>query len=173
MVSLLFTLVVAWPATAQDVRTDRSGLGVVLGWRFGARYQRALNWRQAAFFDLGYQTDEFIVADANFSHYFLSEEDRWRNKGGTGTVLYNIFVGVTVGYHVGTDRDERSRLGARGGGAFEYLFPASDWSIRAEVAPVLFFSGTTAAGFQGGVVLLRYFGKSVQIQKAKPKRHVR
>lgn len=134
----------------------QAGWGVILGWPFGVRHQRWLSGKQATFYDLGYQTDGFIMAGADFSQYFFSEEDRWRAGRGVGTILYNAFAGGIAGYHVGGDSDERSRLGVRAGGAFEYLFPRSAWSVRAEVAPVLFFSGNTAAGIQGGIVFMKY-----------------
>lgn len=139
-------------------RTGQSGLGVVLGWPFGVRYQKWQTWKRATFFDLGYQTDGFLVGGANYSFYLFSEDDRWRVKQSVGTILYNLFVGATGAYFLGKDREERARLGLRAGGAFEYLFPASDWAFRAEVAPVFYLSGTTAAGVQAGIVLLRYLG---------------
>ncbi len=139
-------------------RAGQSGLGVLLGWPFGGRYQKWLTWKRAVFFDVGYQTDGFLVGGANYSFYLFSEDDRWRIKRSVGTILYNVFIGATGGYYLGDEREERIRLGIRPGGAFEYLFPASDWAFRAEVAPVVYISGKTAAGVQAGIVFMRYLG---------------
>lgn len=150
-------------------RAGQSGLGAVLGWPFGARYQKWLTWKDAMFFDLGYQTDGFFMFGGNYSFYMLSEDDRWRLDRRVGTILYNLFVGGVAGIHIGDSRSERERLGIRGGGAFEYLFPESDWALRVEVAPVLYLTGTTAAGLQGGIVLMKYFGKPENQFSRSPK----
>lgn len=132
----------------------------------GGRYQRWLSWNRAAFFDVGYQIEGFLVGDANYAFYMLSEDDRWKLNSRVGTVLYNLMIGATAGYHIGKDREERSRLGIRGGAGFEYLFPASNWSFRAEVIPVFYLSGTTAAGLQGGLVMTYYLGKPENLLSA-------
>jgi hypothetical protein len=170
ILTLALLIFAPWSADAQTAddfpgfRIGQTGWGAIMGWPFGVRHQRWLNWKQAAFYDVGYQTDGFVMVGANFSHYFLNEEDRWRAGRKVGTILYNAFAGGTAGYHIGDDSDERSKLGIRAGGAFEYLFPRSPWAIRAEVAPVLFFSGTTAAGLQGGIILMKYFGGTKRLR---------
>ena len=163
---IIITLALAWGASAGAVEIARTGWGAVVGWPFGVRYQRALGWKQAAFYDLGYQTDEFVMVGANLSRYFLTEDDRWKVGEKTGRIFYSGFLGGTAGYRVGTSDGERSRLGLRAGGAFEYSFPDPDWALRAEVAPVLFLTGTSAAGLQGGIVLMKYFGNR---SKRQPK----
>ena len=165
----IITLALGWATLASAVEVARPGWGAVLGWPFGVRYQRVLSWKQAAFYDLGYQTDKFVMMDANFSQYFLSEADRWKIGEKTGHVLYSAFVGATAGYHIGETNNERTRLGVRVGGAFEYLWPKTDWTLRAEAAPVLFIAGTTAAGLQGGIVIMKSFGKKKR-SHSKPRR---
>lgn len=167
LIGLVILSPVGQSALAQDAhaaqfpgfRAGQSGLGAILGWPFGARYQKWTTWKNAMFFDLGYQTDEFFMFSANYSFYLLSEDDRWHFDRKVGTILYNLFAGGVAGIHLGSTRDERERIGIRGGGAFEYLFPASDWALRVEVSPVLFLTGTTAAGLQGGIIVMKYFGK--------------
>lgn len=166
LASLLALTVASRGAVAQDAhsaqfpgfRSGQSGFGGILGYPFGARYQKWTSWKEAMFFDMGYQTDGFFMFGGNYSFYLLSEDDRWRMDRRVGTILYNLFGGGTGGIYIGSKRTEKQRLGIRAGGAFEYLFPASDWAVRVEVAPVLFLTGTEAAGLQGGIIFMKYFG---------------
>lgn len=154
-------------ALSQEAKAP-TGWGVVVGWPSAFRYQKGLDWKNAMFFDVGYQMDGYAMVDANYSQYLMRAEDKWREDARVGTVLYNIFGGLTAGYRVNDDREEKSLFGIRGGAALEYLFPKSPWAIRAEVAPVLFFSGTTAAGMQGGLVLMHSLGgKPRRLQNSK------
>lgn len=135
----------------------QSGAGALMGYPFGARYQRWMDWKTATFFSFGYSLEQFIMADANYAYYFLTEDDRWKANHDVGLIMYSAFAGVTGGTYVGTKEGEKSRLGARLGGAFEYLLPNSTWTIRLEVAPVLYLSGRTTAGIQGGIAVMYYF----------------
>ena len=141
----------------QGFSRGQAGAGFLFGSPMSARYQRWLDWKTATFFSAGYSFEKFIIADANYAHYFMTEEDHWRNKQAVGSIMYSAFVGVTGGTYIGTATNEKPRLGARAGGAFEYLLPDSKWAIRLEVAPVLYLSGKTTAGIQGGVGIMYFF----------------
>ncbi len=156
----------------QGFSRGQSGAGVLLGSPMSARYQRWLDWKTATFFSVGYSFEKFIMADANYAHYFLTEDDRWRNKEAVGAIMYSAFAGVTGGTYVGTATNEKARLGVRAGGAFEYLLPESKWTIRLEIAPVLFLSGKTTAGVQGGVGVIYYFDQE-KVKKQKYSSEVR
>lgn len=141
----------------QGFSRGQSGAGVLLGSPASVRYQRWIDWKTATFFSVGYSFEQFIMADANYAHYFLTEVDRWRDTQAAGSIMYSAFGGVTGGTYIGSDANEKPRLGLRLGGAFEYLLPSSKWTIRLEVAPVLYLSGKTTAGVQGGIALIYYF----------------
>jgi hypothetical protein len=137
-------------------RQGEMGVGAILGLPAGVRVQRFLSWRSSVFVTGGYSIDKFATADANYSYYLLAQEDPWHDSKSVGYILYNVFGGLTAGFP--TSGSAQSRLGLRFGAAFEYLLPNSQWSLRAEVAPVLYLSGQTAAGFQSGVAAMYYFG---------------
>lgn len=107
------------------------------------------------------------MADANYAYYFLTEDDHWKMNRKIGLIMYSAFAGVTGGTYVGNAKNEKARLGGRVGGAFEYLLPDSTWTIRLEVAPVLYLSGSTTAGIQGGIAVMYYFD---EIGKKKVRR---
>lgn len=134
------------------------GVGAVLGVPAGVRVQRFLSWRANVFLTAGYGIDRFIMADVNYSYYVYAQEDPWQGSTKVGHILYNIFAGATTGFPLKSD--DRSRMGLRGGAAFEYLLPNSRWTLRAEVAPVIYLSGSTAAGFQSGILAMYYFGQN-------------
>ena len=133
------------------------GLGGVIGQPFSGRFQRWIDWKRSWFADVGYQIDEFLVTHANYAIYLISEDDRWRLDRRVGTMLTSVFGGITAAAYLGEKEEETSRLGLRLGGAFEYLIPKTSWSVRIEVAPVLFLSGRTAGGLQGGIGFMYYF----------------
>ncbi|MCC7406161.1 MAG: hypothetical protein IT288_17335 [Bdellovibrionales bacterium] len=132
------------------------GWGGVIGQPFAGRYQRWMDWKRAWFADVGYQIDEFFVAHANYAHYLINEDDRWKMDRRVGTALTNVFGGVVASAYLGDKPEEKSQLGIRVGGAFEYLVPKTGWSVRLEVAPVLYLSGRTAGGLEGGIVFIYY-----------------
>lgn len=156
----------------QGFSRGQYGVGALLGSPMSARYQRWLDWKTATFFSAGYSFEQFVMADANYAHYFLTEDDRWRDTQAVGSIMYSAFVGVTGGTYIGSDKNEKARLGLRGGGAFEYLLPSSTWTIRLEIAPVLYLSGKTTAGVQGGVGIIYYFDQA-KIKKQKYSSEVR
>jgi hypothetical protein len=138
-------------------RQGQLGVGAILGLPAGVRVQRFLSWRSSVFVTGGYSLDKYATADANYSYYLLAQEDPWHDSKSIGYILYNVFGGLTAGFPTGTTTGT-SRLGVRLGAAFEYLLPNSQWSLRAEVAPVVYLSGQTAADFQSGVAAMYYFG---------------
>ncbi len=139
-------------------RQGQLGIGGVLGMPTGLRIQRFLSWRSAVFFTAGYNIDRFIEGDINYSYYVMAEEDPWQKPGQVGHILYNVFGGVTTGLPL--RQGDTARFGVRGGIAFEYLLPSTHWALRAEVAPVIYLSGATAAGLQNGIVVSYYFGET-------------
>ncbi|MCB0365701.1 MAG: hypothetical protein H6624_18755 [Bdellovibrionaceae bacterium] len=138
-------------------KSGQYGWGGVVGQPFAARYQRWIDWKRAWFADVGFTIDEFLVTHANYAIYLISEDDRWKMDRRVGTALFNVFGGVMASAYLGDKEEEDSQLGLRIGGAFEYLIPKSSWSVRLEVAPVLFLSGRTAGGLEGGIAAVYYF----------------
>lgn len=158
------------PTRFQGFSRGQSGAGAIVGAPFSARYQRWMDFRNATFFSFGYSLDKYLVADANYAYYFLSEDDRWKMNNKVGQIFYSAFAGVTGGTYIGTAKNEKARLGARIGGAFEYLLPDTTWVLRLEVAPVLYLSGTTTAGLQGGIGVMYYFDQG---KKKKSRRKIK
>lgn len=158
--------------TVQTVSADESrfpgfksgqyGLAGMIGQPISIRYQKWLNWKRAWNADFGYQLDEFLVFDANYVYYLLSEDDRWRMSQSVGTVMFSVFGGIVAGVYLGDKREEESQLGIRAGGAFEYLLPKAIWSLRLEVSPVLYLSGRTSGGLQGGIGVTYYFDSKIK-----------
>lgn len=138
-------------------KSGQYGLAGMIGQPISIRYQEWLNWKRAWNADFGYQLDEFLVFDANYVYYLLSEDDRWRMSQRVGTVMFSVFGGIVAGVYLGDKREEESQLGLRAGGAFEYLLPKATWSLRLEVSPVLYLSGRTSGGLQGGIGITYYF----------------
>lgn len=145
------------------------GLGAILGNPTGFRYQRWLDWQTATFFDVGVSADRYMLGDANYSYYFFSEDDRWKVQDRVGVVMYSAFAGLTGGIYIGKDSGKPATLGARGGFAFEYLLPKSTQSLRAEIAPVIYLSGPTAATIQVGVAYVYYFEHKKKLKRSIPR----
>lgn len=138
-------------------RKGQYGWGGMIGQPISVRYQSWMNWKRAWFADFGYDLEEFLSFDANYSFYLLSEDDRWKIGKQVGTIMFSTFIGLNVGAYLGDKKEEESRLGVRGGGSFEYLLPKSRWSLRLEISPVLYLSGHTTGGVQGGIGMTYYF----------------
>lgn len=168
----LFALLSYSGSAVQTVTQDESrfpgfksgqyGLAGMIGQPISVRYQKWLNWKRAWNADLGYQLDEFLVFDANYVYYLLSEDDRWRMSQNVGTVMFSVFGGIVAGVYLGEKREEESQLGLRAGGGFEYLLPKAIWSLRLEVSPVLYLSGRTSGGLQGGIGITYYFDSKIK-----------
>lgn len=141
-------------------KKDQSSVAAIVGVPIAVRYQRFTRPYQSYFFDVGIDAgDDTILASGSYSWYFLDEGDSWRSYDLSGTILYSVFVGGVAGYYTGDDDDddEKYRIGARAGGAFDYLFPSHHWSLRVELAPMLYVAGRTAAGVQGGIGIVYFF----------------
>lgn len=150
-------------------KSGQYGLAGMIGQPISIRYQKWLNWKRAWNADFGYQLDEFLIFDANYIYYLLSEDDRWKMSQSVGTVMFSVFGGIVAGVYLGDKREEESQLGLRAGGAFEYLLPKAIWSLRLEVSPVLYLSGRTSGGLQGGIGITYYFdSKYKKRQETEP-----